>query len=723
MTNQIFISYSHSDVVFVSWLMEKLKQRGYDIWFDSNAIQIGRLWREEIVQAIEESEYFMIIISAHSIESEHIVKELSLAESYGKFILPVLIDEVEIPAKMKYQLAGVQFIVLDNSKSETNLDQLVEGLQNQAVLSGRDFIASLASHRNHDLQAYLGQSELKKTCRLTDRRRNRDVVLKVYRTSEQMVESFQTEANRLESFRYPGIPFILDHYYRHGCYCLLQEFIHGTPWSEITWDSERLVSHTRKILNLISAMHKSGIVHANINPQNLLLSIQTEQAYLVDFSLVKTALLMQRSSSDALPHQKRNFQTAPSKKKEFAKEFFQAPELSRFSVLTPAIDLYALGVTILVLCSGQDPATLYEQQAGRWRLKGVDPSICRWLAPMLIESPSERVQSADEVLDLMHASPVIIPIPLKAETLTAAADLLPLQCSVDLMSFDPPVVESDASFDLQPMQTRQEPIKPIDPLPSDTPSPQKQPDPQRRWSRHQLQACLLRRIGPVATILLQPWPEFFSERDHAAIRHHFESIGIDLTILEECMHEAKLPSAPPLNCAPKTSPSLVSPQNSASVLDWLRQEVGPIAQILWDAGLENDVQHDPERARSRMLQLGIDPNFVKEFLQRISSTQPLKPPLTEQMANVSASVSAPPTVHPSEGPSPSLKEAQRSKEQLKMILLDVLGPMAESIHQEVSALPSVNQQALQILKRLRQLGLREELLQNIEMRLQSFFES
>lgn len=300
MADRIFISYSHFDLAFVRWLREELTKRGYDVWFDSNSIQIGQIWRQEIVQGIEESDYFMVIISSRSIQSINVVKELSLAESFGKIILPIMIEDVPIPANMKYQLAGVQFIVLDDNRSEENLDLLVEGLRNQAIASGRDFVASLLLDRGYELGDFMGESERSTTYRIKDQKRGRDGVLKIYPTTGTMIEKFQAEARRLETLRHQGFPIILDHFEQQGCYCLIQEFIDGTPWSAIEWTGETITFHARKILSLLSVMHHRGIVHADIRPNNLLLLPDAEDSYVVDLSLIQTALIMQQTAPTTL---------------------------------------------------------------------------------------------------------------------------------------------------------------------------------------------------------------------------------------------------------------------------------------------------------------------------------------------------------------------------------------------------------------------------------------
>ena len=104
MDEQVFISYARKDSDFARLLSQALCAEGFKTWIDIGAIQIGAIWREEIVNAIEVSSYFVVILSVHSIQSENVVKELSIAESSDKAILPILIDDVALPAQMKYQI-------------------------------------------------------------------------------------------------------------------------------------------------------------------------------------------------------------------------------------------------------------------------------------------------------------------------------------------------------------------------------------------------------------------------------------------------------------------------------------------------------------------------------------------------------------------------------------------------------------------------------------------
>jgi hypothetical protein len=64
-------------------------------------IPVCRKWRQEIYQAIENSNFFMFIISQNSIGSQVCSNEISKAISHNKRIIPVLVDGVCIEDVIK----------------------------------------------------------------------------------------------------------------------------------------------------------------------------------------------------------------------------------------------------------------------------------------------------------------------------------------------------------------------------------------------------------------------------------------------------------------------------------------------------------------------------------------------------------------------------------------------------------------------------------------------
>ncbi len=106
MPGQIFISYSRVDTEFVTRLINDLTRQGLNVWMDQRNIGAGQRWDRVIQDALEACDLFMIVLSPHSVESENVLDELSFAINSNKRIIPILLQNCEIP----YRIARIQFV-------------------------------------------------------------------------------------------------------------------------------------------------------------------------------------------------------------------------------------------------------------------------------------------------------------------------------------------------------------------------------------------------------------------------------------------------------------------------------------------------------------------------------------------------------------------------------------------------------------------------------------
>ena len=112
MTPDVFISYSRENQQEVIKLVEYLRAQGVAVWMDESDIHGATMWTKEIVEAIRACSVFILAISRHSTGSKNVVKELALASEREKIILPIYLEQCDIPETMEYQLAGIQNIAL-----------------------------------------------------------------------------------------------------------------------------------------------------------------------------------------------------------------------------------------------------------------------------------------------------------------------------------------------------------------------------------------------------------------------------------------------------------------------------------------------------------------------------------------------------------------------------------------------------------------------------------
>ena len=135
MKPEIFVSYSREDQAQVFPIVEKLRERGLNIWIDQEGIHGAKLWSQEIVNAIESSKVFILFASTKAFVSKNVTKELALASESDKHILPVFIEHADIPAAMKYQLAGIQHLVHDHGQTNETVGNILSTLGNLDIHS------------------------------------------------------------------------------------------------------------------------------------------------------------------------------------------------------------------------------------------------------------------------------------------------------------------------------------------------------------------------------------------------------------------------------------------------------------------------------------------------------------------------------------------------------------------------------------------------------------
>jgi hypothetical protein len=129
MAESAFVSYSRRDTEFVNHLVVDLEQQKLKVWLDRGAIQVGEAWRQSIVEGIDKSEVFIIVLSPNSVASENVGIELTIAQDKHKRRFPVLYQQCTIPSGMQYQLAGVQHIDFTANPYQAAVDTLVAALR------------------------------------------------------------------------------------------------------------------------------------------------------------------------------------------------------------------------------------------------------------------------------------------------------------------------------------------------------------------------------------------------------------------------------------------------------------------------------------------------------------------------------------------------------------------------------------------------------------------
>jgi hypothetical protein len=132
MKHDIFISYRRADRELVASVVRRLEARGVGVWYDAE-IEGGADWRETIVEQLTNSDMLAIFFSDECNNSRQLKKELAVADSLGKPVVPILIENTQPRGAYLYELADRNWIQIWPEPMD-RIDELVEHL---AVLAGK----------------------------------------------------------------------------------------------------------------------------------------------------------------------------------------------------------------------------------------------------------------------------------------------------------------------------------------------------------------------------------------------------------------------------------------------------------------------------------------------------------------------------------------------------------------------------------------------------------
>lgn len=122
----VFLSYSHKDKVVADAICHYFEKDGLKCWIAPRDILPGMKWAKSIAEAIPNCTILLLIFSSHSNASDQVLREVELAVSNGKIIVPVRIEDINPAEGMKYYLATVHWIDILDRKIEDKLIELTE---------------------------------------------------------------------------------------------------------------------------------------------------------------------------------------------------------------------------------------------------------------------------------------------------------------------------------------------------------------------------------------------------------------------------------------------------------------------------------------------------------------------------------------------------------------------------------------------------------------------
>lgn len=104
----LIVCYAPADNTAVLPVVEAAQAQGRAVWIDKGDRRGGAHWAGEIVRAIVNARGVIVMCSAHAFESDHVKREIYLADRYKKPLLPVFLEAIAMPEDFASFLAGVK---------------------------------------------------------------------------------------------------------------------------------------------------------------------------------------------------------------------------------------------------------------------------------------------------------------------------------------------------------------------------------------------------------------------------------------------------------------------------------------------------------------------------------------------------------------------------------------------------------------------------------------
>jgi TIR domain-containing protein len=89
---EVFVSHSNKDRRFAERIVRVLRDHGVAVWYSGTNIVGAKQWHDEFGKALGRCDWFIVILSSHSIKSEWVKRELLYAlndSRYNRHIIPI----------------------------------------------------------------------------------------------------------------------------------------------------------------------------------------------------------------------------------------------------------------------------------------------------------------------------------------------------------------------------------------------------------------------------------------------------------------------------------------------------------------------------------------------------------------------------------------------------------------------------------------------------------
>jgi hypothetical protein len=233
------------------------------------------------------------------------------------------------------------------------------------------------------VDAFIASGGMGAVYRVWDLKRNVPLAMKVLHADladdPSMFKRFQREARALQRLAHPNIVPFYGLYHAGDLVFLLERFIDGPSLKDILRSGkgsslpvDQALVYLKAVSSALGYAHAHGVVHCDVKPGNVMVD-RGGSVYLTDFGVARHA----ESTTTTL-----GFAGTAG---------YMAPEQVRGDPVSPATDVYALGVTLYEMLTGERPFLGDEQETEGKGTTGAER--VRW-AHLHLAPPDPRMKNA-----------------------------------------------------------------------------------------------------------------------------------------------------------------------------------------------------------------------------------------------------------------------------------------------------------------------------------------
>ncbi len=230
------------------------------------------------------------------------------------------------------------------------------------------------------------------------------VAIKILRPSltndPEFLKRFQQEARNVANLSHPNIVTVHDVGQDGNTHFIVMEFVDGQDLkrlirAEAPFPIDRALSIAIKICAGVGYAHRAGLVHADVKPQNVLVTSNNKTVKVTDFGIAQALSATTQQNE--------------RQKVVWGSPHYFSPEQAQGEPPTPASDVYAIGIVLFEMLTGRLPFVGADQQAlAMAHIKEPPPNasdfnpnvpehLDRILQKVLSKEPTSRYRTADQL--------------------------------------------------------------------------------------------------------------------------------------------------------------------------------------------------------------------------------------------------------------------------------------------------------------------------------------